>query len=345
MARGVPPAVVRRPISITLLITSALLLPIVLPIAVVAGLAFDLVRALRGTRRLSMTRSVVLIAALIVVDLVAFIGVIAIFVVSAFGPRQARDVRFHRIMARWTSTIVSVVGALVPMEFDMAQIERVPLQNAIVIARHRSLLDAVLPAVILARAGLLARYTLKEDLRWEPNIDLVGHAIPHRFITRAPQNLDVELERIRELGAYIDEHSAGVIFPEGTFFTEKRKRQIVASLERRDPGHADAARSMNYLLPPRPGGTLALLDGAPRADVVILGHVGFEPFGSIPEIFRNTGGRHIVRVCGWRIPRSEVPEGREDRIDWLFDRWVELDRWIDSQHRPDAPVSAAREDG
>ena len=335
----------RRPISITLLITSALLLPIVLPVALLVAIAVDLGRALRGTRRLATTRSVVLIAVLIVVDLVAFIAVIVIFVVSAVGPRSRRDARFHRIMTRWTTAITSVVGAVVPIEFDLTGLERVPLQNTIIIARHRSLLDAVLPAMIIGRAGLRARYTLKEDLRWEPNIDLVGHALPHRFITRAPDDLDAELERIRELGDHIDERSAAVIFPEGTFFTEKRKQRIVASLERRDPDHADAARAMHYLLPPRPGGTLALLEGAPEADVVILGHVGFEPFGSIPEILRNAGGEHRVRVRAWRIPRSEVPAAREDRIDWLFDRWLELDRWIAAHHRSGATVSIARDDG
>jgi hypothetical protein len=75
-----------------------------------------------------------------------------------------------------------------------------------------------------------------------------------------------------------------------------------------------------------------LLDGAPDADVVILGHVGFEPFGSIPEILRNLGGTHSVRVRAWRFARAEVPVEHAARIDWLFDRWLELDAWIEDQH-------------
>jgi len=332
MARGVPPPIVRRPISITVLIVSFLALPVLLPIALAIGLLGDLVRAVAGPRRLAWTRSVLLIGALIIVDFVAFLGVLAIFAASIVGSRSRRDARFHRIMTQWTTAIMGVVGATIPMRFDTTPIADVPLENSIIVARHRSLLDAVLPATIIGRSGLMARYTLKEDLRWEPNIDIVGHAIPHRFVTRSPENLEAELERIQELGAYIDHRSAAVIFPEGTFFTERRKQQIVASLERRDPRHADAARSMQYLLPPRPGGTLALLEGAPNADVVILGHVGFEPFGSIRQILRNAGGSHVVRLHAWRFSRSEVPDDREDRIDWLFERWLELDRWIAAEH-------------
>ena len=337
MARGVPPPLVRRPISITILTISFLLVPIVLVVGLFIGVIVDLFRAARGDRRFRSSRSVVLICALLTVDFIFFLGVLTIFLASLFVARPTSDARFHRIMTNWATMLMRVIGVVIPMEIDLSELADFSFANSIVVARHRSLLDAVLPASIIGGAGLKARYTLKEDLRWEPNIDLVGHAIPHRFITRDPENLERELERIRDLGETLDDRSAAVIFPEGTFFTERRKQQIVSSLERRNPGRADAARSINHLLPPRPGGTLALLDGAPNADVVVFGHIGFEPFGTIPEILRNIGGSHPVRVKAWRFPRSEVPDDRDDRIDWLFERWIELDRWVDSEHRSQHP--------
>ena len=35
----------------------------------------------------------------------------------------------------------------------------------------------------------------------------------------------------------------------------------------------------------------------------------------------------------WRIPREEIPEDREARIEWLFEWWSRVDVWVD-EHRP-----------
>jgi hypothetical protein len=44
----------------------------------------------------------------------------------------------------------------------------------------------------------------------------------------------------------------------------------------------------------------------------------------------------------WRVPREEVPEGREERIDWLFSWWEEIDAWV-AEHRPvDLPPRVRR---
>ncbi len=332
MARGVPRPAIRRPISIVALTVFFLLLPVITPVGLVIAVVADLVERARGTRGFRRSRAVLLVSALIAVDFLSFLITLSIFVLSPGGASPRRDERFHWLMTAWTTAIMRVLAATVPFSIDRSGISDVTLANTIIVSRHRSLLDAVLPASIIGQAGLMARYTLKEDLRWEPNIDLVGHAIPHRFVTRSPENLEAELAQIKELGAFIGPESAGLIFPEGTFFTERRKEQVVTSLERRDPQHAELARRMRYLLPPRPGGTLALLEGAPDADVVIMGHVGFEPFGTLTEIVQNLGGDNQVTMKAWRYSRSEIPTDQPGQIDWLFERWLELDEWVAQEH-------------
>jgi hypothetical protein len=42
--------------------------------------------------------------------------------------------------------------------------------------------------------------------------------------------------------------------------------------------------------------------------------------------------KHLL-MGWWRVPRAEIPTGREERIDWLYDRWQRIDDWID-EHRP-----------
>ena len=88
------------------------------------------------------------------------------------------------------------------------------------------------------------------------------------------------------------------------------------------------AEKLEHLLPPRPGGTLALLEAAPAVDVVLVAHVGFEGVAHVSDLW---SGRLIdarVRVHARRIPAAELPA---DRARWLLDQWERLDAWV-AQH-------------
>ncbi|MGI9607443.1 MAG: 1-acyl-sn-glycerol-3-phosphate acyltransferase [Acidimicrobiales bacterium] len=339
MGASVPGPWVRRPISITLVTVLALTCVVVAIPALLLSAAADVITR---TPRLRRTRLSALICAFVLVDFAGMVLVALVWLTAPLGIniKGARTQRWYRwVMTWWTSAIMWSIRRIVPLPFDTSELDPALLAgNAIVIGRHRSLLDAVLPATLFGKRGLTVMYTLKEDLRWEPNIDLVGHRMTHRFVTRNPQDLEAELQPIRDLAAELDAERVAVIFPEGTFFNEERKARVVASLEVRDPERVDAARSMAYVLAPRPAGTMALLDGSPDADVIMLGHVGFEPFGSRREIVRNIGAQHPIRLRAWRYPRREIPEDPEARIDWLFERWLEMDEWIASHH----PLGRAR---
>jgi hypothetical protein len=41
------------------------------------------------------------------------------------------------------------------------------------------------------------------------------------------------------------------------------------------------------------------------------------------------------------VPHSEIPTGREERIDWLFTWWETIDAWI-AQNRPAEPADGSR---
>ena len=86
-----------------------------------------------------------------------------------------------------------------------------------------------------------------------------------------------------------------------------------------------------------------MLEAAPNADVLMLGHVGVEPFGSIPEILANLGDRrHRLRVKAWRFDRSSIPIDADAQIQWLFERWLEMDEWIASHHPLPFPPHSAQ---
>ena len=53
-----------------------------------------------------------------------------------------------------------------------------------------------------------------------------------------------------------------------------------------------------------------------------------------------TDKRIIMRW--WTVRRSEIPQDRDDRIEWLFGWWEHIDAWI-SDHAPvDVPRRTVR---
>ena len=312
---------------------SSLLVPIVGPVALAVALIWDLVTR---TPRFRRTRVVALISTLILEELLGRVVIFGTWLIGPFGTRvrgPKNQARYRYVMTKWASTLLGTFSKIMPLPIDTSELDESLLGgNAIVIGRHRSLLDAVVPASVFGKRGLAALYTMKDDLQWAPNIDIVGQRMGHVFVSRTSKDLEGELEPIRQLAGRIDDNSVGVIFPEGTFFSEKRKARALKSIAKRNPERLSLAERLQYVLPPRPGGTLALLEGAPDADVIVLGHVGFEPFGSIGQIIANAGSQHSIHIRAWRFARDTIPTDVDAQVQWLFERWAELDEWIASKH-------------
>jgi 1-acyl-sn-glycerol-3-phosphate acyltransferase len=178
------------------------------------------------------------------------------------------------------------------------------------------------------------RVVLKDTMAWDPVVDVVMSRIPARFIKPNPgQGQDFE-SQIAELAQGLDENDAFVIFPEGGNFTPERRRRGIERLRRLGLARmADRAARMTHVLAPRPGGFLAALDAAPEADVVLVAHTGLDHLLTVRDLWRALPMDKQIIMRWWRVPRSEIPEGREERIEWLFDWWAQIDAWVE-EHRP-----------
>jgi 1-acyl-sn-glycerol-3-phosphate acyltransferase len=229
--------------------------------------------------------------------------------------------------------------ANIRMEFENPDV--LAAGNAIIVARHASHVDALGPLHACDVAGVRALYTLKQELQWLPAMDLIANRTPNVWIDRAPQAGSPMLHRIEELAAGINETSAGVIFPEGTFFTPARLEKAVNRLASTRPELEAKARQLTKILPPRPAGFLALLRGSPDADIVLIANVGLENGGALGELLAMIDRPTTLRMHAWRYPRHDVPTDDDAAVTWLLDRWVEMDRWI-VEHAPDQnPVKEA----
>lgn len=310
----------------------ALSAPVLAPVLVVADL-------IGGIQRRRFLRAWAFAGAYLFREVVGLTTLGVLWVASGLGvatQRRCFQNAHHALQRWWVGGLARAMIRIFSIDLRVSGAEHALPAPAIVIARHISLGDALLPTFLVAvphRMTLL--HTFKQDLAWDPCLDIVGHRAPHHFVDRAPRDRESELAPIRELGSQADHETSIAIFPEGTFRTQARFDRAIARLEDSDPVAAEAARGLEYLLPPRPAGTFALLQGARSADLVILGHTGFEPFSSLRRTWRNIPFRTPVHARLWRIPRAEVPEESGEFARYLLDVWLEMDRWIGERRRED----------
>jgi hypothetical protein len=120
-----------------------------------------------------------------------------------------------------------------------------------------------------------------------------------------------------------------LLYPEGTRCTAEKLARAKQVIAERQPEIAPLADRLNYVLPPRLGGALTLLQNARDADVVIFGHVGLDGFEYVSDIWAGGLVGASVRLKFWRFPAAEIPaDDRDQLIAWLYERWTELDTWI-----------------
>jgi len=323
---NLPRPAIRRPISITVLslafLVGLLITPLVLPVLALVDLA----------THSSLRRSRVWLIYLSVLGnegLGTWIAIVMTVFYAGRLDRPAAQASFHRLMVWWGGRHLTYLRWFAGLRWVVENPEELTEANAIVLSRHASHVDAILPILIFGNVGgHHVRYTLKDDLQWSPAMDIVGNLLPHVFVDRGSGADSPLWKEIRELAAGVDDDTVAIIFPEGTFFTPERLERAATRISQTHPELESTARSLNYLLPPRPAGTQALMDGAPDADLVLLAHEGMEVFGDLAEIRAAMPLRHPVQVRAWRIDRADVPADEDAFAAWLLDRWVDMDRWI-----------------
>jgi len=245
--------------------------------------------------------------------------------------------RNRRLQHWWTNGLVRAAGPVLGLRIQL----EIEAQGAggdsgafshrpvIVLSRHVSILDSLLPAYVLGVGqGRHLRYVLTKGLRLDPCLDIVGHRLPNHFVDRGASDTTADLAALGRLGRDLGPEGAVVVFPEGGLFTPERRDRALARLEAGGSPRVEVAAGLRRLLPPRPAGTLALLAAAPDADVVVFAHDGFEPLGSLKRLWRVLPMTEPVRLRLVYHPRAGVPDDDAARIIWLDEQWASMDRWL-----------------
>ncbi|MDF1595284.1 MAG: 1-acyl-sn-glycerol-3-phosphate acyltransferase [Acidimicrobiia bacterium] len=246
----------------------------------------------------------------------------AIMLIARPGSRRFLDLNY-RLQTWWALFLFRWVSRLLRLSFEVQGDDELEPGPILIFMRHASIIDNLLPLVFVSEPhNLRIRYVLKKELLSDPALDIVGNRLPNFFIDRASSD-EAQLQALRDLVTDLEPHEGAIIYPEGTRFTRRKRHAILAKLEGSE--FFERASALERVLPPRINGPLAMLEGAPGADVIICAHHGLEGFATVGDILSGRLVGSTITVMFRRIARRDVPTDRQLRIDWLYAEWARVD--------------------
>jgi len=226
--------------------------------------------------------------------------------------------RNQRVQYWWARGLLRLGVRIYSLDVQISGRDAIEGPSALVIARHTSIADTILPMVYFAEhRGEGMRYILKRELMVMPCLDIAGHRLPNLFVDRSGMDTARELDAVRFLTMHAGEHESVLIYPEGTRFTPEKHARLRAA----KPELLEQLDRWPDLLPPRLGGVSAMLAANPGKDVVFLAHTGFEGSASLTDLVNGSWRKQIVRLHFWRIRYADIPADHEE---FLFENWDEM---------------------
>ena len=331
---------IRRARGIGIELVAFVLLTALLPVALVVGLLVDIVLWLRRRKPFMAVRLAAMAWWFLLNELhgIASLGLIALVNGGRDTLRRRRMVYDLRI--RWARIHLAGIRRLFGLRFEIEGLEDAGPGPIVVLIRHASIIDNMLPDAVLAHAhGLGLRYVIKRELQMIPTIDIGGRWVPTNFVRRASKDPAGEITKLRGLAHDLVDGEGILIYPEGTRHTDEKLARAQAIIAERTPEIAPLANRLRNVLPPRLGGPVALLEEARDADVVLFAHVGLDGFEYISDIWAGGLVGTPVRMRFWRFAAAEIPRKEAELTQWLYATWQILDDWVGEQRGQAAATS------
>jgi 1-acyl-sn-glycerol-3-phosphate acyltransferase len=260
------------------------------------------------------------------VELLGLIAAGTIYLITPRNVARRQDLFFH-LSCWWGSTLFGWLCRILSLSVSVEGGETILPAPVLVFIRHASIIDTLVPVTFISKPnGLQLRYVLKRELLVDPCVDVAGHVWPNYFIDRGGTPAE-EIAGVRQLAVELGEQGV-LLYPEGTRFTEGKKKIALERLQTQHPELVPIAESYSHCLPPKTGGALALLDAAPGTDALIVAHRGLEGLAEIADLWGGTVVGKSVKIRVWRVPSGEIPKSKEERERWLFDWWKRVDDFV-----------------
>jgi 1-acyl-sn-glycerol-3-phosphate acyltransferase len=322
--------IVRRVRGIALELVAFVLVTVLFPLLAIAAVAVDLTLWIRRRKPWMAIRLLAMMWWFLVGELRGLAGLLGAWVLSGGRDSARRRAMVYRVKRYWLGGHLRGIRLLFGLRFESEGLELAGPGPILLMIRHASIIDNTLPDVIVGGAhGLGFRFVIKRELELLPTIDIGGRWVPTMFVRRGSGDTEAELEQIRKLAIDLGPDEGLLIYPEGTRYTAQKLARAKEVVAERQPELTELVERLGHVLPPRLGGTLALLEASRGADVVVFGHVGLDGFEYVSDIWSGELVGSTVRMKLWRHRAEDVPDDRDALIEWLYARWQELDDWIE----------------
>lgn len=319
----------RRAITVPLYGIACLIVVTSLPVLIAIAAVLDIVRRSKW----AAVRFVILVSVYLCCEVAGIFASFWLWIARAVA-RAGRE-RFlewnFALQQWWAGTLFRAGCRLFAISVEVEGAGDLGDGPFVIFIRHVSLGDTLLPSTFLSkRYGLKLRYVLKSQLLWDPCLDIVGNRLPNCFVRRGAGD-GFAVSAVRRLMDGLGKQDGVLIYPEGTRFTPEKRERILERLACADNELCQKASGFKNVLPPRLGGTLALLERSDNAHVLFCAHVGLEGVTDFRDLLRGSMVGAVLRVRFWRVACGEIPKDRAAQTAWLYGHWSRVDEWVGEQ--------------
>lgn len=166
------------------------------------GLPLALLGDLARRRRLAACRALLALAALASAEVLGVLAALGLGLGAPFVSRARFRGWNARLQRAWVEGLWAGVRRLYGLRLRVEGGPVAPDAPLLVLVRHTSLIDTLLPLLVLEPRFEL-RWVLKQELLWDPCLDLVGLRLPNVFVSRDGGQGEREAARVAALARAI----------------------------------------------------------------------------------------------------------------------------------------------
>jgi hypothetical protein len=309
----------RRAITVSLYIVSCLVIVGSLPALIVIAAVTDIVRASRWAG----VRFIAMLAFYFCCEVAGIAMSFLLWLTKVLtGTRRERFLGWNFALQQWWAGSLFRAGRLLFSKCRGRRSRRPGRRSihCLYSSRERRRYAATVDDPVEA-VWSSAALRVEEPVLWNPCLDIVGNRLPNCFVRRGAGD-EMATSAVRRLMDGLCKKDGVLIYPEGTRFTLEKRERILDRLRGGDAELVGLARGLKYVLPPRLGGTLALLGRNESADALFCGHVWLEGVTDFRDFLRGSMVGATLRVRFWRVAYDEIPKERAAQAKWFYEHWT-----------------------
>lgn len=302
----------------------AVLLPLLLPVVIPVTALYDLVTR----NRLSTSRTALFFTYFFVLESLGLTIAFWLWIQHKCGMSEDDYERANRKLQRWWARgLFWGTIRIFSMDVDIQGLEELEDERpAVVLSRHASTLDTMLPIAVVRQLKYY-RFVIKSELLTDPTLDYCAQRFPNVFVRRGSDNPDFEIQKVLALGKELGDNEAVVVYPEGTRFTPQKRARLLEKFKD-DEEMLPVTESLENTLPPLREGGVKLLESTPDCDVVFIAHRGIDGAAAMSDLIKGRLTENYLEISIWRHPADSVPREPDEIREFMVENWQRIDRFI-----------------